>query len=506
VQENFDPGEGFQPGGPLFGVQFSQLPCSDIPNLNPDLAAGLNVGAGQTVASGLVGPRPLPLGLSADSGGIPIYKNGDPVGGIGVELNGLYTADLFIRDVDDDPEERIAMYGTVGGFETPSDRAADRIFVIGKSLRLTDLRYSDLAPLPESLTALNPNNIIGVGGFSFPGVTRAGAVFGTPGSGIARIQRAGLSAAVLVDANGNNRFPSRNGASQGGVELSATEVDALLDSALTTAFRARAGIRNPRDSQVHVSIWIVDINGDPLGFVRSFDGPVFGIDVALQKGRTAVFFSSAEAGNLLINAGLGGYVEAARALIGPDALTGTTAFADRSGGNLSRPFFPDGVSGNPPGPFSLPFPGSEFAVGAPSTWSPFNTGLQLDLILPQLAAPLSGNIPFGCAPAFGSRLRNGIQIFPGSVPLYRNGTLIGGIGISGDGIDQDDLVSFYGASRQGLDFIGRTDVGDPVLGFNSPPEIRADKLDLTVPNTRLRYVSCPEAPFRGSNEQNVCQD
>ena len=45
------------------------------------------------------------------------------------------------------------------------------------------------------------------------------------------------------------------------------------------------------------------------------------------------------------------------------------------------------------------------------------------------------------------RLPNGIQIFPGSVPLYRGSTLIGGIGISGDGIDQDDLVAFYGASR-----------------------------------------------------------
>ncbi len=506
VQENFDPGEGFAPGGPLFGVQFSQLPCSDVPNLNPDLAAGLTVGAGQTVASGLVGPRPLPLGLSADPGGIPIYKNGDPVGGIGVELNGLYTADLNVRDVDDDPEERIAMYGTVGGFETPSEKAADRIFVIGKSLRLTDISYDQLEPLPETLAALNPANLIGVTGFSFPGITRDGAVFGDPSSGIARVQRAGLSAAVLVDANGAPRFPTISGTPQNGLELQATEVDALLDSALTTAFRARAGIRTPRDSQVHVSIWVVDRLGNPLGFVRSFDGPVFGIDVALQKGRTATFFSSAEAGDLLINAGQGGYVEAARALIGADALTGTAAFADRSGGNLSRPFFPDGIQGNPPGPFSLPFPGSEFAVGATSTWSPFNTGLQLDLILPQLAAPLSGTIPFGCAPSFGTRLRNGIQIFPGSVPLYRNGVLIGGMGISGDGIDQDDLVSFYGSSRAGLDFIGRTDVGDPVLGFNSPPEIRADKLELNFPNTRLRYVSCPEAPFRGSNEQNVCQD
>ena len=30
VQRNFNPGETNQPGGPLFGVQFSQLACSDF--------------------------------------------------------------------------------------------------------------------------------------------------------------------------------------------------------------------------------------------------------------------------------------------------------------------------------------------------------------------------------------------------------------------------------------------------------------------------------------------
>ena len=30
VQEHFNPGEALAPSGPLFGVQFSQLPCSDL--------------------------------------------------------------------------------------------------------------------------------------------------------------------------------------------------------------------------------------------------------------------------------------------------------------------------------------------------------------------------------------------------------------------------------------------------------------------------------------------
>src|SRR3954452_19512421 len=69
IQEHFPAGIDNTAGGPLYGVQFSQLPCSDI------AVAG------------------LPLGLAGDPGGLPLYKNGVAVGGIGVEGDGLYTVD-----------------------------------------------------------------------------------------------------------------------------------------------------------------------------------------------------------------------------------------------------------------------------------------------------------------------------------------------------------------------------------------------------------------------------
>jgi len=80
------------------------------------------------------------------------------------------------------------------------------------------------------------------------------------------------------------------------------------------------------------------------------------------------------------------------------------------------------------------------------------------------------------------------------VPIYRGGRVVGGVGVSGDGVDQDDMVAFLGL-HQGAQRRGN--------GFgNAPPDMRADRL---VPQgSRLRYVQCPQAPFLDSSEQDAC--
>ncbi len=118
--------------GPLFGVQFSQLPCSDL---------AARYGAAGAMAS--IGPKRSPLGLSADPGGFPLYKNGVVVGGIGVIADGVYGFDPNILDIDNDPEEAIALAGTIG-FEAPTAIRADRIYVDGTQLRFTDATYAGL--------------------------------------------------------------------------------------------------------------------------------------------------------------------------------------------------------------------------------------------------------------------------------------------------------------------------------------------------------------------------
>ncbi|MEQ8773574.1 MAG: heme-binding protein, partial [Erythrobacter sp.] len=292
-----------------------------------------------------------------------------------------------------------------------------------------------------------------------------------------------------------------------GVEIAAPitepEARAILEEAFTVMSRARAQIRQPLDSRAQVTISLVDTRGAVLGIVRSPDAPIFGTDVSLQKARTANFFSAPFAANELLAAGgeVPEFVQRVRDfLVDPNALTGTFAFADRSGGNLSRPYFPDGEVGQPHGPLSRPI----------EQFNPFSTGLQSALIVGNLAQHLgfvtgaaASDTPDNCTTLpevtpGASRLANGIQIFPGSVPVYRGNTLVGGIGVSGDGIDQDDMISFLGLHNAGVRVGG--------IG-NAPRDIRADRIVVQVGSrqVRLRYVNCPFAPFLDTAEQNVCE-
>ena len=122
IQEHFPPGISFRPGGPLYGVQFSSLPCSDIKKPSAR------------------------LGLSADPGGLPIYKNGLPAGGIGVEGDGLYTVDRNPADDDQTFEELIAA-SAIRGFEAPALIRGDNILVDG--IRLP---FSNVANPPAPTT------------------------------------------------------------------------------------------------------------------------------------------------------------------------------------------------------------------------------------------------------------------------------------------------------------------------------------------------------------------
>jgi uncharacterized protein GlcG (DUF336 family) len=417
IQEHFPPGVDFQPGGPLYGVQFSSLPCSDIK---------------------IPG---LPLGLSGDPGSVPIYKNGEAVGGVGIEGDGVYSADRDPADFDQPFEEVIAV-AAARGFEAPSLIRGDNILVNG--IRLAYLNVAN-APAPPTIAF-----------GSLPGAV-------DPFFPIRGAQPSAFTPAIVGGIAGEvdtRFFPFISSPSGGANSLTSSDVNTIISQAAQQSNITRAAIRQPLGSNARVSIAVVDTQGKVLGLFRLSDAPVFGFDVSVQKARTAAFFSGAGAATSLRGAGLGSYVD--RAAADGLGLNGSIAFTDRAGGFLHRPFFPDGINNTAAGPFSTPI----------NQWSIFNLGLQLDLIKSNLESTLSG-FPLPCTSIPG--LPNGIQIFPGSAPIYKNGVLVGAIGISGDGVDQDDLIAGAGSS-----------------GFAPPAAIRSDQV--FVRGVRLPYLKFPRSP------------
>jgi len=541
VQQNFNPGEILAPGGPLFGVQFSQLPCSDINRRFFN-------GASPVPPDQFRGPKRSPLGLSADPGGLPLYIGGAVVGGIGVAADGVYGLDADVSDIDADLDEIIAIAGS-SGFAPPADILASRITVEGKTLRYTDASVRSLASNPALAPLVAPAGFIAVTGYTDVGIF-AGQTYGTSGSGIRPVNAAsdgpgyanvaalaGFVPFLLTSGADMPFIPIVPGAANAGQNLTATEVPAILGHALRVAASARAQIRRPLQSFAQVTVSIVDAEGQVLGQARTPDAPIFGIDVSLQKARSAAFMSRQNAAANLenpavfpsirvvanaVNGLIPGHAYAVpnyaanmRAFVGPGSLSDGIAYTDRAIANLARPFYPDGVNTNGNGPLSRPV----------ANWSPFSTGLQFDLAVGNIINHVlfvrnlnldvtgdgqgdfdpDGNgvvndTGLGCTPVVSNSsglnpLANGLQIFAGSSPIYKNGVLVGAIGVSGDGIDQDDMVAFLG--------LHNASIGLGTGVSHAPAAIRSDQL--TPAGVRLRYVSCPFSPFINSNEQRACE-
>jgi uncharacterized protein GlcG (DUF336 family) len=209
--------------------------------------------------------------------------------------------------------------------------------------------------------------------------------------------------------------------------LSAAEVETIVQNAVDTASRTRAQIRLPLGTRASMVIAVADVDGTPLGVFRMHDSTIFSIDVAVTKARNVVYFSSVDRD--------------------PRDLPGVplgTAVTNRTIGFGSQPYFPSGIWNSKPGPFAE-----------------------------MLAADLANPCTQGHQAAGPNQ--SGIVFFPGSAPLYRNGALVGGLGVSGDGVEQDDYVTAGGAA-----------------GYEAPEWLRADLIFLR--GVRLPYWKFPRNP------------
>jgi uncharacterized protein GlcG (DUF336 family) len=411
IQDHFPPGIRFIPGGPLYGVEFSSLGTTDV---NPIAFAQRIGGDGEGDPGNLPSPfRDLPsaeLRIRGDLGGIGIYKNRRRVGGIGIDdgdaRKRVTIPDPILSSAGCEDDYRLSFSNLERG------RDLERIVLAGASRFLA----------PQQIRA----NEITVDGIRLPysRPTRLGRprrrTLDLPGDGAFDAQfprREGESvpsrfADAVLDPPPNagpgaqpirGQMPVAFTPVRAGTDGILTEADVLrmLWQGARQASITRAAIRRPIGLKMQCWIAVVDTNGEVLGVFRfQEDATLFSYDVAVQKARTAAFFSDDRA-----------------------------AFSCRGVGLFSQAFYPAGQQDEEPGPM--------FQV---------QDGISVALLT-------------GALPSEGNPIRNGITIFPGGVPLYKGGRLAGGIGVSGDGVDQDDIVADLGSR-----------------GFGAPGDIRCDAL------------------------------
>lgn len=374
-REHFPPGIDNTPSGALFGIEHTNRGCS----FNAVFAAGKSINS----AMALDGVSPG-KGITVTPGGVPLFRQGRLVGGLGV------------AGVTEDKAEFAAVQGLSLFAPTPADPGV--IFIDGISLP-----FVDQTTRPSGSAA-----------GSFDGAFQAGPVDGSvPPDG------------DLVTAQDSPTVDDP--------KLLASDVQTILDQAVATANRTRAAIRLPLGQRAKMVIAVSDLQGNVLGIRRMTDSTVFSIDVAVAKSRNVTYFSGP---NVALEDQISG-------------LPLGTAVTNRTIGFSAQPFFPSGINGTDPGPFHEIF---DFDTANPCT---------------QGREPANAN-------------QNGIVFFPGSSPVYKvdgagNQVLVGGVGVSGDGVEQDDYVT-----------------AGAIAGFEPPAAIRADQI--LIENVRLPFFKFPRNP------------
>ena len=243
--------------------------------------------------------------------------------------------------------------------------------------------------------------------------------------------------------------------------LTAADVMTIITRGITEANHVRAAIRLPLSQTTRMVFSVADLDGNVLGLYRMPDATFFSIDVATAKARNVAYYADA-----------GAIVAADRVDANDDGvpdLPAGVAFTNRTFRFLALPHFPEGIDAAPPGDFSIlndapacVDPGT-LATLCPIAFTSFTSVTGFDAFNPGTNFRDPGDA------VNGVRNQNGIVFFPGSMPIYKGGVLVGGFGVSGDGVDQDDVVTAAGAA-----------------GFFPPGGLRADRF--AVRSVRLPFI------------------
>jgi uncharacterized protein GlcG (DUF336 family) len=414
-----------------------------------------------------IAPGQQARGLGTLAGGLPVYKNNQLVGGIGVFFpgkNGFANESNSVKSVTHNPalpdrtfEAEYIAFAAVGGVPTLSlgvgalggEPAMPGFAIpippgVPARIDLVGLDLSIFGPEPSNEGAVMLANFAGQIGVG----TAAFTAMPVTTTGINFIDGRAAAEGYLVAPHG-----SADGL------LTAEEVNKQIMQAINQANITRAAIRLPLSVATRMVITVCDRNGEILGLFRMPDATIFSIDVSSAKSRNVAYYANPDQ------------------LQPGDQLAGVptgVAFTNRTFRFLALPNFPSSANFRP-GPFSILNDGgasifNATQVGPRLPASVYATGnvLSRDAFNPGTNFYRGGDNPDPSV----IRKQSGIVFFPGSVPLYKviNGqtVLVGGFGVSGDGVDQDDVVTAAGA-----------------VGLDQGRFLRAD--DVFVDNVRLPY-------------------
>ena len=382
---HFPPGVDNAPPADLYGIENTNRGCSlsfsYLPGqaVQPSLSLAGGTGLGIITGKSMIDDRDP---SAVNPGGVPIFRNGVVVGGVGVA-------------------------------GVPSDVAEFAAYTAATS--------NGFGPTPA------PPGVVFIGGIALPFVNQT-----TRPAGVNPGTASGSYYLSFTPVASTGQPPEGDlvGPSAGPIGgLTSADVKQILDNAQATANVTRAAIRLPLGSHTSMVIAVADLDGTIIGLRRMQDSTVFSIDVAATKARNMVYFCSASRTAADLN----------QVPIGTAVTNRTISFG-------AQPLFPPGITGTTSGPF--------YDLFVQDLQNPCTQGFQ--------AGPANVN-------------KSGIVFFPGSAGLYRNGTLVGGLGVSGDGVDQDDFVTSAGAA-----------------GFEAPTTIRADQI--LIDGVRLPYFKFPRNP------------
>ena len=448
--------------------------------------------------SGLL-PNAQGRGIATLPGGMPLYKNGVLAGGIGVFFPGPNGYASYEQNF-----VHTSLRGTAGP-QSNSDRLnAPKVLesefiayfaaggtVVGPGATPVTQFEGTAPPRGPFGMPIGRIDLVGITLEIFgPHPTRTNAVTGT--QRLLQVGRANQGGRG-VNSGTNQRINAANALSKPGQNVSdgwlvmphassvdtqftTAEVERIIQNGIKEAEATRAAIRLDSNfkpgARTRMVLSVSDSVGDVLALYRMPDATIFSVDVAVAKSRNTGYYAgtSLASADRIDQDNNGTF----------DVPTGT-ALTNRTFRFLALPRFPSGApEGTPPGDFSsLTMPGIN-----PLTAENTNPNAALPAsIYASNTATVHSFDSFNASRNFRDprniKRQNGVVFFPGSSALYDDVSgakkLVGGLGISGDGVDQDDVVT-VGAQH----------------GFQAPDALRADQF--TVAGVRLPYQNFNRNP------------